>query len=92
MLDFANFCAICDDVGVLVTAALYMWTNMCGTHLEREMLHVPVAALTNRVALFLERATNNNEEVFEVDVLREKHCFSMFLVVWREHFHGSRMD
>ena len=61
------------------TATQYMWTNMHCTCLERVDPRVPLAALSNRAALFLERATNDTEEVFEVIVLREEHRFLMML-------------
>ena len=56
------------------TAALYMWTKMYGLYyVERVNLHVPSAALTDRTSLHFERATNDTEEVFEIDALRDEH-------------------
>ena len=57
--------AIGDDFGVqviAVAAALYMWTKMHSTYLERVDLHVPLSAFTDRAALFLERAQRTTSQ------------------------------
>ena len=50
---------------------------MHGTCLERVEPRVPLAALSNSAALFLERATNDTEEVFEVFALREERLLML---------------
>ena len=75
MLDLARPWATCDDIEVQVIAAaavLHVWTKMYGTYLERVGLQGSTG-LADRAAFFLERATNDNEEVLEEDVLCEEH-------------------
>ena len=69
MLDLSRLWATCDVFGVQRAAPgapLYTWTRMHGTHLELVDPHVPLCAFSGRASLFLERATNDKEHVFEM--------------------------